>query len=192
VKSAIVKMLVLLSLVITLSCSWVPQYQRNKQGKIERQCEVPIFYVLRNMEGKNFEPIIDAADYWNVALRKRVFIYGGEYVEDVTEASAHLLVISQLEVIPDNACGWAHTITKANGCVKSSVILLNQQCMKDVKWTETLARHEMGHILGLRNNDNPWHLMNGATMERHKYYVSTPTEPVDARESEINALKEIY
>ncbi len=184
-------MLVLASLVITASCSWAPRYTLNKQGSVKRLCDAPVFYVLRNVEGRNIEPIIAAADYWNDALGKRMFIYGGEDLSGEIESTPHMLTITQLDILPD-ACGWAHRTTRENGCVKEPYVILKTSCMKDSKWTETLARHELGHILGLKDSDGPTHLMNTSALENHKFYVATPTEPVNACESEIEKLKEIY
>jgi len=190
-KKSIVRCLVFLSLAITISCSWLPRYRIGLNGQVRRMCDVPIFYVLNNVDEKNVESIVDAADYWNVALGKKLFIYGGQNKSEV-KPTAHTMVIAQLDNL-GASCGLAVVNSGKDGCVIAPRITLKSSCMKDKATTESLVRHELGHVLGLRNSDNPLHLMHAFALERHMVTIrDNRTEPIDATDSEIKKLREIY
>lgn len=156
-------------------------------------CEAPLFYVLRDVAPENVEPIIDAADYWNVVLGERVFMYGGVDKDKDIEPSPHILVITQLEKLINNSCGWAYSGTAANGCINHPTILFRTGCMDNKARTETLARHEFGHILGLDNSDNPTHIMYRSASSKHNYWVvEKKATAYEASDSEVEKLKEMY
>lgn len=172
------KFLVLCILTIIIdSCSYSVRYLRDDNLQIRQICNAPIYYSV-DSGVKHRESVIDAADYWNVVLGKQLFVYDG------TSHSAPV-VISQIESFDNNDCGRAKIYSQTNGCLIFSQIDLKKKCLRNKRVAETLARHELGHILGLSNNDNPFHLMcEDVLLEKN--------HPIPASKSEIKALKEIY
>ena len=178
----------LLSLAIILigfnvsGCAFWPKYLETPEGSKYHLCtDLPIFYVLKNVNPVNVNAVIDAADYWNVVLGRHVFDYRG--VDNSAIPRYDLLVIEETNL--KDACGQAYHNPWSNGCPTSLNVKLDYFCAKSPGLTETLVRHELGHILGLADSDNPFHLMNGDIHSHDQH-------PWDARSDEIEKLKEFY
>jgi len=174
-------------LVFVVSCTG-PAYLRTKTGKIKHLCNAPIFYAYDNtVDPSHMRAIEDGMDYWNVVLGTRMFLYGGTDIS-AKNSSRDLLIFSEVKDLKGH-CGIAFIHSKgASGCTSSMNIVLDKDCMDPLR-AETLVRHEVGHILGLANTDNPEHLMMINVLEHFKIGA---TEPIEADDSEIEAIKELY
>ena len=167
-----------------VSCATPVQFLKNSKGLQRRICEDPVFYVIDDKVPERFyDDIHKGMTYWNNQLDHSIFIYGN--VQKDPESSSHILVIKS-EKLDKNKCAIAVIKSWEDGCCLEMDIILSTQCFRRTNpEMETLIRHEAGHILGLNNSSNQRHLM-------YESVLMNLSHPVDAREEELEAVREIY
>jgi len=204
VKKITVWIIGVLFTTIVFSCSWIPRHYVNRNDKVVRVCEFPIYYVLKNVSDENIKSVTNGADYWNGILGKSKFVYKGKYTKTKVSSFVRFLVIEQFDKLPnrdedddededESICGLAYANSSSSGCVEKPNIDLKSKCMKNSLEAETLVRHELGHIIGLDDSDNPMHLMYFEVLfERESFMITPENLPVNATESEIDKVRELY
>ncbi len=142
-------------------------YRTNDHGNVMRQCSPPVLVgISSNVVEKDRKYIIAAFEFWNKEIGKQVFFDMGiiDMAPDAPGASAFVLV------------GWANNYTASgftlakhvpwtytNGCFAHSYVAITMPFdeipIESMKYTAMM--HEMGHVLGLRDLDEPGHIMSG-------------------------------
>ena len=177
-------------------CSCAP-LQHFINGTIPaRQCYLPIGFAIAEDSDPRFEQLIkDSVLYWNVAIGYEVFVdYGhtGYTLQDPEAVAVVMLgAVSDIESSDSNRqnnvmpCGRASQGVTIDGCVAKASVEINTGCTERTDILQTIVRHEMGHILGLRDD------IDFTTLMSYKI-EGTVQHPVDANVGEVLKIKQLY
>jgi len=177
--------ILLLSLV---GCFGAPYFIHPETGIAARQCDLPQFAgVSPSIPIRLHASVRGAFEYWNEAIGKQIFLYVGEQPwEYDSEEYGGITIVSGEENYPRKSLAYASMEWMPDGCIKIANIVVNPKAFdRDMASFNTLMRHEIGHLLGLRHRDLFTEIMNPKAS-------ITPREPQSASQEEIRLLKELY
>lgn len=151
-----------------------------------RQCFLPVkFKIADDTPAEYKDAIVRGFLYWNKALKRKVYIYAGEFPRDDKPHEDFLPVYTHTGR-DYKWCGLARTNQLFNGCVSRHAVDLvveDAGCCKEGRF-ETVVRHEAGHILGLPHSKGKKELMYPSVQPNVKH-------PVPASKKEVRYLHEI-
>jgi hypothetical protein len=164
---------------------------KNDNDMQVRQCSLPlIFAVTSETSNEMANQIKDGVLYWNDALGKETFLYGGHVNFGINDPfGGGFLAVGIVPDLPQYRNVYPCAITRmnvaTNGCVMRVLIKIRKSCTSDPDVLQTIVRHEVGHVLGLNNSSDFTTLMSCRLEE-------TMQHPVDATEEEVKAVKQLY
>jgi len=180
--------------VLCTSCAYSQPYLRTPEGRVEHQCTPPALVgVSPEFSIEQRDAIQRAVEYWNYAIGAHVLASLGDvpFTSPAAETGGFVLVyLSDGEYafrrgVPVNGVARMH-IHKKTGCIVISSIEMARAALDDIGMFETMIRHELGHVLGLRDT-----YLDTSRLMNHRIDTSRQ-HPMDARQSEIDALRKIY
>ena len=184
--------LILFILSVTTSCAHNP-YIKSDMGQHARQCLLPVpVGIVEGTPEPLANAIRDAMKYWNSVDSRKYFISLGEVPWGASNPMTNGFV--PVQVVPTDSlwnlgigtCGNAQLIIKqASGCISRAKILIADRCTGPIEHFETIVRHELGHVLGLKDSVDFTSLMSHAV-------EPTMQHPVDANLQEKLALAAMY
>ena len=138
------------------------------------QCNLPIPVAFKGLSAVEKFQVIDGFNFWSTLAGQTLFV----------ESTAPRLIISNYtEPYYGRTAAWATNYWDENGCIVASKIDFMYPLADLGEWHGSfVAKHELGHVLGLDDSDDRWHIMYR--------YVDIHTG--QAAESEISALKKYY
>ena len=135
-----------------------------------------------------------AIQYWNTVDSRKYFVSIGVQPWGADDPMTGGFIPIQL--VPAESlwdlglatCGNASMIVRnASGCIRRAKIKIADKCTGPIEVFETIVRHELGHVLGLKDNYLEWNAIMSAVaaegMQEH---------PVEANHEERKALRELY
>lgn len=159
-------------------------------GEKVKQCDLPLLIGLdRSVTIWDAGAISDGIEYWNDIAGKRVFMFVGVLdFETPEEGLPGIVVIDSSDEYTRTSC--AHTTLRwdqETGCMTKVIVHLNQACLNrhEPNYIETLVRHELGHVMGLRHNLDKGGLMYPKLQDK-------ATHPVNISNQEMQSFMELY
>lgn len=156
-----------------------------------RECHMPVkVQVDKGIPLKYQVMVSGAVEYWNLAMKRRVFIYAG--VGDYRYLSEKVLTVFA-DPKYDRKDAWAITLRVPDawtGCLGYSSIALTtaHAAMPDVV-VHTVLRHELGHALGLQDVEGS----PGDKEDLMWYYIPVDLTLVKKLSfAEQQAIEEVY
>ena len=109
-----------------------------------------------NLHGKYYTAVNEAAEYWNKAIGRRVFILGGTVDFGPDDVENPVMIIVGLtkypEDLPENALALAHLRIGAYGCTIGATVKIKEMGDIDAVILQNIMNHEFGHILGANHS----------------------------------------
>lgn len=178
--------------VVFVGCGHNP-YFVSESGVRAKQCSFPVFFAIDpSVPDEYKQVIIQGFQYWNGIVRDNAYFYIGEFDQFVVEESwkvvPDIVAVSAPEEYAERGCAislFCHNVD--SGCIFEARVVINKSCVRrhNLKWVETLIRHEAGHLLGLNHNKKEDSLLN-------PQINASPDHPLFASEQEIKWIKDLY
>lgn len=184
----LLKNLIIINVFMVGCASSPPYFVHPKTGAFARQCDLPQFVGASPSVPPRLRPMVrDSFLYWNEAVGKRFFVYTDDVDWEFDDKKyGGVIVVSVDPSYKRSSAANTNIRWLGNGCMKDSFITVNP---KSVDMTtdafQTLMRHEVGHLLGLRHRDLFTELMSPTT-------DTTFWKPQNASEEEIRLVRELY
>lgn len=159
-------------------------------GKPVKLCETPVLIFENDyLDPRVFASIRDGIEYWNKTLGKQILLS----IDDPLPSQIHHVVfVVEQDGPPYNvACGRTISeYTQNTGCVERSTIIFYKECYGDKNnivdnaRMVSIARHELGHLMGLDHVEQMNDLMNPQPWPFQ--------HPISASPEAISLLKSYY
>ncbi len=158
-------------------------------GLYAHQCSMPLFVVFDpEMDPHRADLYWQGFEYWNDILGFEMFINGGfDDSHNIYESEIILVRDAyESEEFPPYVC--ALTVYKTvvgTGCATYQQVISTGFCDKGDVFTLSVARHEVGHVLGLAHNEElPGDLMEPTLGVQKTVRRASP--------GDVKILREIY
>lgn len=186
--------IVLLSLALYGCAPTSPYITRN--NNVVRKCSPPILFGVAFNTHKVFrKPIRDAFQYWNTVTGKDLFFDLGVVPWEINDPLTNGFIPVDVMSIDDpwlsqhlkvRSCGaLLRSPPNRTGCVGLAKIVAVAECVDSLEKLNTILRHEIGHLLGLKDTPDFTKLMSVRV-------ENTLQHPVDASKEEIDAVIKLY
>lgn len=191
-----IKRAAIILFVVLAACSVPPKIHR---PDLVKQCEVPELYALSSfLLPKDKEFIIEGFEYWNTVANSVLFTPIGSLPIklDTFIPMGYTIVGYAEDNHPMTKCNYlirrcsyaeVHTNYNNNKCLTWAIMRINRQLWNRVRAEvkTTIARHEVGHVLGFINTTEKGHIMTIPIDKKKKH-------PREASKTELEALLTLY
>lgn len=159
-------------------------------GEPVKLCQIPVL-IFENayLDPRVFAAMRDSIEYWNKEIGKQILLS----VDDpLPRQIQHIVfVVEQNGPLDNQACGRTLSeYIERNGCIERSTIIFYKECYGDKNniidnaRIVSIARHELGHLMGLDHVEESNDLMHPQPWPfKH---------PISASPEAISLLKSYY